>query len=56
MNIEYNNQISQTISITQLTKHHCDKLIPTCEMLHIFIDVILAKYPIELTTIQKYNK
>ena len=26
-----NDQISQTLSITQLTKHHCKQLIPTSE-------------------------
>ena len=37
-----NNQISQTLSITQLTKHHCKQLISLCEMIHIAVSIILV--------------
>ena len=48
-----NNQISQTLSITQLTKHHCKQLIPTSEMLYIAISVILANIVVKLSSVQK---
>lgn len=48
-----NNQISQTLSITQLTKHHCMQLIPTSEMLHITLSIILADIVVKLSSVQK---
>src|SRR5574344_1519205 len=48
-----NNQISQTLSITQLTKHHCKQLIPTSEMLHIAVSIILANIVVKLSSVQK---
>ncbi|OFX55634.1 MAG: hypothetical protein A2W86_07230 [Bacteroidetes bacterium GWD2_45_23] len=53
MSIKSNDQISQTISVTQLTKHHCKELIPTSEMLHIFVAIILANDAVKLASIQK---
>ena len=48
-----NNQISQTLSITQLTKHHSKQLIPTSEMLHIAVSIILANIVVKLSSVQK---
>ena len=49
-----NNQISQTLSITQLTKHHCKQLIPTSEMLHIAVSVILVNQMAKLVIVEKF--
>ena len=51
-----NNQISQTLSITQLTKHHSKQLIPTSEMLHIAVSIILANIVVKLSPIQKIGE
>ena len=45
--------ISQTLSITQLTKHHSKQLIPTSEMLHIAVSIILANIVVKLSSVQK---
>ena len=49
-----NNQISQTLSVTQLTKHHCKQLIPTCEMLHIAVSIILVNQMAKLVIVEKF--
>jgi len=48
-----NNQISQTLSITQLTKHHSKQLIPTSEMLHIAVSIILVNQMAKLVIVEK---
>ena len=41
MCLDGNNQITQTLAITQLTKHQRKELVPTCEVLHIVVTFIL---------------
>ena len=48
-----NNQISQTLSITQLTKHHSKQLIPASKMLHITVSIILADIVVKPSSVQK---
>lgn len=49
-----NNQISQTLSIAQLTKHHSKQLIPTSEMLHIAVSIILVNQMAKLVIVEKF--
>ena len=49
-----NNQISQTLSITQLAKHNSKQLIPTCEMLHIAVSIILVNQMAKLVIVEKF--
>lgn len=48
-----NNQVTQTLSVTQLAKHHCKHLISKSELLYITIAVILANLVVELNPIQE---
>ena len=36
------NQVSHTLAITQLSEYQCKELVPTCEVLHIFVASIFA--------------
>ena len=49
-----NNQISQTLSITQLAKHHCKQLIPTSKILHITVSIILVNQMAKLVIVEKF--
>ncbi len=51
-----NNQISQTLSITQLTKLHCKQLIPASEMLHIAVSILLANFVVKLSSVLKSSE
>ena len=51
-----NNQVTQTLTITQLSKHHCKQLIPASEVFHIAVAVILANIVVELSSVQKSSK
>ena len=54
MRFKSNNQISQTLSITQLTKHHSKQLIPTSEMLNITVSIILVNQMAKLVVVEKF--
>ena len=54
MYFKSNNQISQTLSITQLTKHHSKQLIPTSEMLHIAVPIILVNQMAKLVIVEEF--
>ena len=49
-----NNQVSQTLSIAQLTKHYCKQLIPTSEMLQIVVSIILVNQMAKLVIVKKF--
>ena len=51
-----NNQITKTLTITQLAEHHCKQLVPTGEVLHIAIAIILANVVVELSPVLKSDK
>ena len=51
-----NNQITKTLTITQLTKHHYKQLIPTSEVFHVAIAIILANVVVKLSPVQKSCK
>ena len=51
-----NNQVTKTLAITQLAEHHCKQLVPTGEVLHITIAIILANVVVELSPVQKSGK
>ena len=50
------NQITQTLTITPLSEHHCKQLVPTSEVFHVAITIILANNVIELSPVQKSGK
>ena len=56
MCLDGNNQITQTLAITQLTKHQRKELVPTCEVLHIVVTFILIYNVTELVVVQKLNQ
>ena len=47
------NQVSHTLAITQLSKHQRKELVPTCEVLHVFVTSILANKIIEVIPVEK---
>jgi hypothetical protein len=47
------NQITQTLTIAQLAKHQRKELVPTCEMLHIFISTIFGNDAVEHTPVKE---
>lgn len=56
MSLKSDNQISQTFPIRQLPKHQREELIPTSEMLHIFVAIILSNDVIEFISIQESDQ
>ena len=51
-----NNQITKTLTITQLAEHHCKQLVPAGEVFHVAIAIILANIVVELSSVQKSGK
>ena len=51
-----NNQITKTLTITQLAEHHCKQLVPAGEVLHVAIAIILANIVVKLSPVQKSGK
>ena len=51
-----NNQVAQALTITQLAKHHCKQLVPTSELLHISVSIILTNVVVKLCSVQKGGK
>ena len=47
------NQVSHALTIAQLSEHQRKELLPTCEMLHIFVASIFANEIIEVIPIEK---
>ena len=60
MGFKSDYQISKTLTITQLTEHHCKQLVPTSEVLHVAITIILANVVVnvvvKLSSVQKSSK
>jgi hypothetical protein len=50
------NQVTQTLAITQLAKHQRKELVPTCEVLHITVSIVLVNDVTELVIIQECNQ
>ena len=50
-----NNQITKTLTITKLAEHHRKQLVPTGEVLHVAIAIILANIVVKLSPVQKVN-
>ncbi len=46
-------RFSQALTVTLLSKHHREHLIPTSELLHIAITIILANIVVKLSPVQK---
>ena len=53
MRLYGDNQVSHALAITQLSEHQRKELVPTCEVLHIFVACILANKVIEVIPIEK---
>lgn len=49
--LKSHNQVTQSITITQLTEHHCEQLIPASEALYISVSVILAHKIFEMISV-----
>ena len=47
------NQVSHALAITQLSKHQRKELVPTCEVLHVFVAGILANEVVEVIPIKE---
>ena len=56
MGVQSNYQVTQTFTVTELTKHHSKQLVPTCKMLNIPIAVVFANVVVKLSSVQKYGK
>ena len=53
MGLKSHNQVSKTLTVTELTEHQRKKLVPAGEMLDITVPVILVNKATELVIIQK---
>ena len=53
MRLYGDNQVSHVLAITQLSEHQCKELVPTCEVLHVFVATILADKVVEVIPIEK---
>ena len=47
------NQVSHALTVAQLAKHQRKELVPTCEVLHIFVTSIFANEIIEVIPVEK---
>ena len=47
------NKISQTLAIAQLSEHQRKELVPTCEVLHIFITSIFMNEIVETIPVKE---
>lgn len=56
MCLKSNNQITKTLTITQLTEHHSKHLVPASGVFHVAITIILANIVIKLSPVQKSSK
>ena len=56
MSFQCNYQVTSTLTIAQLPKHHCKKLVPASEVFHVSVAIILAYVVVELSSIQKCSK
>ena len=50
------NHITQALAIAQLTKHQCKELVPTSEMLHVFITSIFTNEIVEVIPVKERNQ
>ena len=50
------NHITQTLAIAQLAKHQREELVPTSEVLHIFITSIFTNEVVEVIPIKECNQ
>jgi hypothetical protein len=50
------NKITQTLAIAQLAKHQRKELVPTCEVLHIFVTSILSGEIVEVISVKESNQ
>jgi hypothetical protein len=53
MRLYGDNQVSHALAITQLSEHQRKELVPTCEVLHVFVATILADKVVEVIPIEK---
>ena len=56
MRLYGDNQVSHALAITQLSEHQRKQLVPTGEVLHIAIAIILANMVVKLSPVQKSGK
>ena len=56
MSLQSNNQVSQTLTITELSEHQSKELVPACEVLDIPITFVLINKVTELVVIQKLHQ
>ena len=56
MRFDSHNQVTQALTIAQLTKHQCKELVPTSEVLHIVVTFILINDVTKLVIVQKLNQ
>jgi len=47
------NQITQTLTIAQLTEHQRKELVPTCEVLHIAVTTVFVNDVTKLVKVQE---
>ena len=50
---EWNDQITQSFAVAQLTEHHRKQLVPATETLYVSVSVVLSYDTIELTAVKK---
>jgi hypothetical protein len=53
---ECNNQITQALSVGKLSKHHRKELLPTSQVLDIFVAIVLCNDAVKLTSIEERNQ
>ena len=53
MSLQGHNQVTQALTITELSEHQSKELIPTSKMLDVAIPIVLVNKVTELVAIQK---
>ena len=52
VSLQCHHNISQTFTICELPKHHCKQLVPTREVFHVLVSIILAGKIVEVVSVQ----
>ncbi len=55
MGFQCNNQVTQTLTIAELSEHESEQLIPTGEVLHITVYRVLTSQIIEMIPVEECN-
>jgi hypothetical protein len=56
VSLDDDNQVSQTLTVSQLAEHHHKQLVPAREVLHIVVAIVFGHNSIEFAPVKKRSK